>query len=119
MASNDPQFEQKAAAIIGLLSGSSTKRRGVLHQMKRAPFRRLDRLGPATAAIAGERAEKHGFEYHRHGTLLAVGAALNPKNRRGVRPNCSPDTPAGQEFVAFLEEVVDTQPARARSTRHP
>jgi hypothetical protein len=53
------------------------------------------------------RAEKHGFEYRRHGTL-SLCAALNPQTGEVLGQTASRHT--SQEFVAFLEEVVATQP---------
>src|SRR6516164_8852569 len=65
---------------------------------------RLDRRLP----LSPGRAERHGFEYHRHGTL-SLYAALNPQTGELIGQTAARHT--SQEFVAFLEDVVATQPA--------
>ena len=52
------------------------------------------------------RAEKHGFEDYRHGTL-SLYAALNPQTE--VLGQTTPRH-TSQEFVAFLRDVVATRP---------
>jgi transposase len=54
------------------------------------------------------RAEKHGFEYYRHGTL-SLYAALNPQTGEVIGQTAARHT--SQEFVDFLDEVVSNQPA--------
>ena len=54
------------------------------------------------------RAEGHGFEYYRHGTL-SLFAALNTGTGEVVGKTAARHTSA--EFVAFLADVVATQPA--------
>ncbi len=54
------------------------------------------------------RAERHGFEYHRHGTL-SLFAALNPKTGSVIGQTAPRHT--SKEFVDFLEQVVATCPA--------
>jgi transposase len=53
------------------------------------------------------RAERHGFEYYRHGTL-SLYAALNTRTGEIVGQTAARHTSA--EFVSFLSEVVATQP---------
>jgi len=53
------------------------------------------------------RAERHGFEYQRHGTL-SLYAAFNTKNGEVFGQTAERHTSA--EFVAFLEELVAHQP---------
>src|SRR6516164_2422911 len=65
---------------------------------------RLDRRLP----LSPGRAERHGFEYYRHGTL-SLYAALNPQTGELIGQTAARHT--SQEFVAFLEDVVATQPA--------
>jgi len=105
MASNDPQFEQKAAAIIGLYL-DPPQNAAVFCIDEKSAIQALDRLDQRLPLSPG-RAEKHGFEYHRHGTL-SLYAALNPKTGEVLGQTAPRHT--SQEFVAFLEEVVDTQP---------
>lgn len=58
--------------------------------------------------LSSGRAEKHGFEYHRHG-ILSLYAALNPQTGEVLGQTAPRHT--SQEFVALLEEVISTQPA--------
>ena len=84
MASNDPQFEQKAAAIIGLYL-NPPQNAAVFCVDEKSAIQALDRLDRRLPLSPG-RAEKHGFEYFRHGTL-SLYAALNPQTARSsARP---------------------------------
>lgn len=76
MASNDPQFEQKAAAILGLYLNPPHSA-AVFCIDEKSTIQALDRLDRRLPLSPG-RAEKHGFEYYRHGTL-SLYAALNPQ----------------------------------------
>jgi transposase len=67
MASNDPQFEQKAADIIGLYLNPPTHA-AVFCVDEKTAIQALDRQDPVLPLSPG-RAERHGFEYQRHGTL--------------------------------------------------
>src|SRR6266849_3747670 len=80
MASDDPDFETKAADIIGLY--------------------------PVLPLSPG-RAERHGFEYYRHGTL-SLYAAFNTKSGQVLGKTVARHTSA--EFVAFLSDIVANQP---------
>ena len=55
------------------------------------------------------RAERHGFEYYRHGTL-SLYAALDTKTGKVHGKTTARHT--SQEFVAFLDEVVSGRPAQ-------
>ena len=101
MASNDPQFEEKATAIIGLYL-NPPQNAAVFCVDEKSAIQALDRLDRRLPLSPG-RAEKHGFEYYRHGTL-SLYAALNPQTGEVLGQT-------SQEFVTFLEEVVGTQPA--------
>src|SRR5580693_10593130 len=105
MASNDPQFEEKAASIIGLYL-NPPQNAAVFCVDEKSAIPALDRLDRRLPLSPG-RAEKHGFEYHRHGTL-SLYAALNPQTGEVLGQTATRHT--SQEFVAFLEEVVATQP---------
>ena len=76
MASNDPQFESKAADIIGLYI-HPPQHAAVFCVDEKSAIQALDRLDPVLPLSPG-RAERHGFEYHRHGTL-SLYAALDVK----------------------------------------
>ena len=106
IASDDPQFEEKATAILGLYL-NPPQNAAVFCVDEKSAIQALDRLDRRLPLSPG-RAEKHGFEYHRHGTL-SLYAALNPQTGEVIGQTAARHT--SQEFVAFLEEVVGTQPA--------
>ena len=83
MASNDPQFEEKAAEIIGLYL-NPPQNAAVFCVDEKSAIQALDRLDRRLPLSLG-RAEKHGFEYYRHGTL-SLYAALNPDRPRRATP---------------------------------
>jgi DDE superfamily endonuclease len=66
----------------------------------------LDRLDPVLPLSPG-RAERHGFEYYRHGTL-SLYAAFNTKSGEVLGKTAERHTSA--EFVAFLTDLVVNQP---------
>ncbi len=105
MASNDPQFEQKATAIIGLYL-NPPENAAVFCIDEKSAIQALDRQDRRLPLSPG-RAERHGFEYYRHGTL-SLYAALNPKTGEVIGQTTPRHT--SQEFVAFLRDVVATQP---------
>src|SRR5215472_10429449 len=76
MASNDPDFETKAADIIGLYLKPPVNA-AVFCVDEKSAIQALDRLDPVLPLSPG-RAERHGFEYYRQGTL-SLYAALNTK----------------------------------------
>jgi DDE superfamily endonuclease len=82
MASNDPEFEGKAADIIGLYL-NPPQHAAVFCVDEKTAIQALDRLDPVLPLSAG-RAERHGFEYYRHGTL-SLYAALDVKTGRVER----------------------------------
>src|SRR5207244_8240466 len=67
----------------------------------------LDRKDPVLPLSPG-RAERHGFEYYRHGTLSPY-AAFNTKTGEVLGKTAARHTSA--EFVAFLTDIVVNQPA--------
>jgi transposase len=101
MASNDPDFEKKAAEIIALYL-NPPQHAAVFCVDEKTAIQALDRLDPVLPLSPG-RAERHGFEYYRHGTL-SLYAALNVKTGRVEGKTASRHTSA--EFVSFLEGVV-------------
>jgi transposase len=105
MASNDPQFEEKAAAIIGLYL-NPPQNAAVFCVDEKSAIQALDRLDRRLPLSPG-RAEKHGFEYYRHGTL-SLYAALNPQTGQVLGQTAARHT--SREFVSFLGEVIATQP---------
>src|SRR6202521_4873034 len=105
MASDDPDFETKAADVIGLYLKPPTNA-VVFCVDEKTAIQALDRLDPVLPLSAG-RAERHGFEYFRHGTL-SLYAALNTQTGEVLGKTAGKHTSA--EFVAFLAELVSGQP---------
>ena len=68
----------------------------------------LDRLDPVLPLSPG-RAERHGFEYYRHGTL-SLFAALNTQSGEVLGQTVPRHTSAA--FVDFLGDIVASQPKR-------
>jgi transposase len=106
MASNDPAFEAKVADIIGLYLAPPAHA-AVFCVDEKSAIQALDRLDPVLPLSPG-RAERHGFEYFRHGTL-SLYAALETKSGQVIASTASRHT--SQEFVRFAQEVVATQPS--------
>lgn len=101
MASNDPDFERKAADIIGLYL-NPPQHAAVFCVDEKSAIQALDRLDPVLPMSPG-RAERHGFEYYRHGTL-SLYAALDVKSGKVHGRTAAHHT--SDEFVSFLEQVV-------------
>jgi hypothetical protein len=98
---NDPEFEQKAAAIIGLYL-NPPQHAAVFCVDEKTAIQALDRKGRRLPLSPG-RAERHGFEYYLHGTLCLF-AALDPQTGNVMGQTAARH--ASAEFVGFLEEVV-------------
>jgi len=105
MRSTDPDFETKAADVIGLYL-DPPQHAVVLCVDEKTAIQALDRIDPLLPLSPG-RAERHGFEYYRHGTM-SLYAALNTHTGEVVGSAVPRHT--SDEFVAFLEAVVATQP---------
>ena len=73
MASNDPDFERKAAEIIGLYL-NPPQHAAVSCVDEKSAIQALDRLDTVMPMCPG-RAERHGFGYYRNGTLSLYAAA--------------------------------------------
>ena len=106
MASNDPEFEAKAADIIGLYM-NPPQHAAVFCVDEKTAIQALNRKDPVLPLSPG-RAERHGFEYFRHGTL-SLYAAFDTKNGTVLGKTAERHTSA--QFVAFLGDIVATQPA--------
>src|SRR5882762_1407388 len=72
MRSTDPDFETKAADVIGLYL-DPPQHAVVLCVDEKTAIQALDRIDPLLPLSPG-RAERHGFEYYRHGTLSLYAA---------------------------------------------
>lgn len=103
--SMDPRFQAKAADIIGLYLQPPAH--AAVFVMKKAPSRPSTGSGPVLPLSPG-RAERHGFEYDRHGTL-SLYAALETGSGEIIGKTASRHS--RPQFVDFLSQVVATQPA--------
>lgn len=107
VTSDDPNFETKAADVIGLYLKPPANA-VVFSVDEKSQIQALDRLDPVLPLSPG-RAERHGFEYKRNGTL-SLYAALNVATGR-VEGMTAPSH-SSPVFVRFLDQVVATQPKR-------
>lgn len=105
MASDDPAFEEKAADIIGLYINPPANA-AIFCVDEKSAIQALDRLDPVLPLSPG-RAERHGFEYFRHGTL-SLYAALQTQTGEILGKTAARHT--SEEFVAFLGEILAHQP---------
>lgn len=105
LRSTDPDFEAKAAEIIGLYV-NPPQHAAVFCVDEKTAIQALDRRDPRLPLSPG-RAERHGCEYVRHGTL-SLYAGLETRQGTVVgRPAARHTT---EEFVGFLGQIVRTQP---------
>ena len=107
MQSDDPDFETKAADVIGLYV-NPPDHAAVFAVDEHTAIQALDRLDPVLPLSPG-RAERHGFEYDRHGTRSLL-AALDTQSGAVLGQTVPRHTSAA--FVAFLGDIVATQPTR-------
>ncbi len=105
IASNDPDFETKAADVIGLYL-NPPQNAVVFSVDEKTAIQALDRKDPVLPLTPG-RAQRHGCEYFRHGTL-SLYAAFNTKTGEVFGKTATSHTSA--EFVAFLTDIVAHQP---------
>ena len=107
LTSDDPDFETKAADVIGLYL-TPPANAVVFSVDEKSHIQALDRLDPVLPLSPG-RAERHGFEYKRNGTL-SLFAALNVATGHVDGMTATRHTSA--EFLRFLDRLVATQSAR-------
>jgi len=105
LATNDPDFEKKAADIIGLYLNPPAHA-AVFCVDEKTAIQALDRKDPVLPLSPG-RAERHGFAYFRHGTL-SLFAAFNTRTGKVLGKTAARHTSA--EFVTFLADIVVNQP---------
>src|SRR5262245_4608201 len=105
LASDDPAFESRAAAMIGLYL-KPPAHAAVFCVDEKSAIQALDRRNPVLPLSPG-RAERDGFEYFRHGTL-SLYAALEVSRGEVLGKTTPRHTSA--ECVAFLADLVATQP---------
>lgn len=101
ITSDDPDFERKAADIIALYL-DPPQHAAVFCVDEKTAIQALDRLDPVLPMSPG-RAERHGFEYCRHGTL-SLYAALDVQTGKVLGKTAARHT--SDEFVLFLEQVM-------------
>jgi transposase len=106
MRSTDPDFETQAADIIGLYL-DPPQHAAVFCVDEKTAIQALDRRDRVLPLSPG-RAERHGFEYVRHGTL-SLYAALETQSGAVLGKTASRHT--SEEFVGFLGDVVGAQSA--------
>jgi len=105
MQSDDPDFEAKAADVIGLYV-NPPDHAAVFAVDEKTTIQALDRVDPVLPLSPG-RAERHGFEYVRHGTLSLM-AALNTQSGEVLGQTVPRHTSAA--FVEFLGDVLASEP---------
>jgi transposase len=105
MISNDPDFETKAADVIGLYLNPPAHA-AVFCVDEKTAIQALDRKDRGLPLSPG-RAASHGFEYKRNGTL-SLFAALNTATGEVLGQTAPRHTSA--QFVAFLTDIVASQP---------
>jgi len=101
VATTDPEFERKAADVIGLYL-APPEHAVVLCVDEKTAIQALDRVDPVLPLSPG-RAERHGFEYYRHGTLSLYAALEVATGRVTGMPAARH---ASADFLAFLDRVV-------------
>jgi transposase len=106
VASNDPDFETKALDVIGLYI-NPPEHAIVFSVDEKTAIQALDRTLPVLPFSPG-RAERHGFEYIRKGTL-SLYAALETATGKVTGKTVAHHT--SEEFVAFIASLVAEQPA--------
>lgn len=102
LASNDPNFEDKAADIIGLYR-NLPQHPAVSCVDEKTAIQALDRLDPVLPLSPG-RAERNGVEYYRHG-ILSLYAALDVKT--GTVGGKTTKRHTSDEFIDFLTSLVN------------
>lgn len=102
IASNDPDFELKAADVIGLYL-DPPQYAAVFCVDEKTAIQALDRHDRVLPLSTGPSGASRRFEYKRNGTLSPY-AALNTQTSKVQGKTALRHT--NQEFVSFLEEVV-------------
>ena len=105
MVSNDPDFESKAADVIGLYLNPPAHA-AVFCVDEKTAIQALDRKDRMLPLSPG-RAQSHGFEYKRNGTL-SLFAALNTVTGEVLGKTAARHT--SEQFITLLEDIVASQP---------
>ena len=96
MRSTDPECETKAADVIGLYR-DPPQHAAVFCVDEKTAIQALDRLDPVLPLSPG-RAERHGVEYDRHGTLSLYAALKYADGRRRRSHGGSPHQRGVRQF---------------------
>ena len=107
LMSDDPDFEPRTAEVIGLYLAPPTNA-VVFSVDEKTAIQALDRLDPVQPLSPG-RAEWHGFEYKRNGTL-SLYAALNVAT--GEVEGTTADRHTSAQVLRFQDRVIATQSPR-------
>ena len=105
MVATDPDFEKKAADIIGLYLNPHAHA-AIFCVDEKMHIQALDRNDPVLPFFPG-RLERPSFEYYSHGAF-SLYAAFNTRTGEVLGKTASHHTSA--EFVVFLTEIVLNQP---------
>jgi transposase len=111
MASPDPEFEDKAAEIIGLYL-DPPDHAVVFCVDEKTAIQALDRAQPVLPMGPG-RVERHSFEYIRHGTLSLFAAFEVKSGQVTGQPSARHST---VDFIRFLDTLI--APYRATKEIH-
>src|ERR1035437_9408563 len=114
MPSDDPEFESKAADILGLYL-HPPQHAAVFCVDEKTAIQALDRLDPVLPLSPG-RAERHGFEYYRHGTLSLICSAQYRHRSRPRQDRRPPHQPRVRRLSPRGSRPV---PASATDSHHP
>lgn len=122
MVSNDPDFETKAADVIGLYLNPPAHA-AVFCVDEKTAIQALDRKDRMLPLSPG-RAESHGFEYKRNGTLSLFAARdschLRQRQQSQDRPCRSvPDQASSRPNPLHADILVVAQPSRELVRAHP
>jgi transposase len=115
MVSDDPDFETKAADILGLYL-NPPQHAAVFCVDEKTAIQALDRLDPVLPLSPG-RVERHGFEYYRHGTLslyAALETATGRVHGKTAAGHTSQDHPA-RRSTSFSTISPPTRPSSCGS----
>lgn len=123
LRSTDPEFETKAADVIGLYL-DPPHHAVVFCVDEKTAIQALDRVDPVLPLSPG-RAERHGFEYYRHGTLSlyaalnthtgeVLGSAVPRHTSENSWPSSSRSSPRQPVAVRSTSSLTISRPIRHR-----
>ena len=110
LTSDDPDFETKAADIIGLYL-TPPANAVVFSRVEKSHIQALDRLDPVLPLSPG-RAERHGFEYKRNDTLSPYAALYVAT---GHVEGMTAERHTSAEFLRFLDRWWLRSPSARRA----